>query len=250
MKNTTKIQDPKIHAYLAQCGLGSRRQIEKWILEKRVLVNGKLCVIGQRVSSKDKILVDGKKVAALKERDELPVVIAYHKQVGEICTRAQSELPTVFEHLPEVNGRWISVGRLDVNTSGLLLFTNNGTLANRLMHPKYEVERKYHVRVYGKLNQAILNKFLTGIMLDGDFLKFDSIQPLKSLITEVANQWFIVTLRQGKYREIRRLFESQDCQVSRLMRVEYGNISLPRSLRQGQYQYLSQAQIEGLIGTR
>lgn len=234
MKNSS----PKVHAYLAQCGLGSRRQIERWIIEKRVLVNGELCEVGQRVSPSDHIKVDGQLVNLSNDVVTSPSLLLYHKRPGEICTRARGELPTVFDSLPPVDGRWISVGRLDVNSSGLLLFTNNGQLANTLMHPSTELERVYHVRVWGKLDTETLRRLSKGINIDGDFLHFTRIQPMKALRSDGTNQWFVVTLNQGKNREIRRLFESQNCRVSRLIRVQYGSVMLPDDLKPGAHRLI------------
>lgn len=238
--------NPKIHAYLAQCGLGSRREIERWIQEKKITVNGAICQIGQRVSAKDKIVVKGKRVEAEQLTPDSPQVLIYHKKVGEICTRGESECPSVFNALPRVTGRWVSIGRLDVNTSGLLLFTNDGQLAHQLMHPKFEMLRKYQVRVFGRVTQAMLAEFKKGIMLDGDLLKFEEIKPFHPLSEEVTNQWFEVSLRQGKNREIRRLFESKGCQISRLIRSQYANITLPRRLLAGRYQFMTESEVQAL----
>ncbi len=247
MKKITKNAQPKIHAYLALLGMGSRREIERWITAGQIQVNGQLAHLGQRISDSDNILVRGKPVEK-PESSQTVEVIAYHKSEGEICTRGETELKTVFQSLPKVNGRWISIGRLDVSTSGLLLFTNNGDLAHRLMHPSFEVSRCYRVRVFGKISQAALDNMVKGVRYEGELLKVDSISPLYLCQDrdKMKNMWYEITLREGKNREIRRLIESQGAKVSRLIRTHYGPISLSADLKTGGVEVLTKKQIMDL----
>lgn len=233
---STKNPQPKIHAYLASVGLGSRREIEKWIARKEVTVNGELATVGQRVSPKDKIAVRGKLVEEQPLQKQDTEVLLYHKPIGQVCTRSKAEnRPTIFEYLPKTKGRWVSVGRLDINSSGLLLLTNNGDLAHRLMHPKYEVERKYRVRVFGTLSQAQIKKMTDGMQIDGTLHKAKSARALHASQSQAQNQWFEVVLTEGKNREIRKLIEGLGAKVSRLIRVSYGPIVLPNDLPSGGY---------------
>lgn len=227
----------RIQKVLAQAGYGSRREIEKWINAGRVSVNNSSAKLGDKVSYTDRIELDGK-ILPLTNKDDLPTrVIAYHKPEGEVCTQHDPEgRPTVFEHLPRLQkSRWVMIGRLDINTSGLLLFTTNGELANRLMHPKYEVTRQYAVRVYGEVTQEHIKNLLKGVMLEDGMAKFDEV---KLEGGEGRNQWYLVKLREGRKREVRRLWESQDLAVSRLTRIAYGNITLSRTLKQGKWKDL------------
>tara|TARA_R110002110_G_scaffold415858_1_gene658555 strand:- start:11310 stop:12296 length:987 start_codon:yes stop_codon:yes gene_type:complete len=244
MNKIIKNPQPKIHAYLAQLGMGSRREIERWIMAEQIQVNGQAAHLGQRVSDKDKIVVRGKLVDTAESKQMLEV-IAYHKPEGEICTRGETDLRTVYQSLPKVNGRWISVGRLDVSTSGLLLFTNNGDLAHRLMHPSYEVSRSYRVRVFGKLSETALQNMIKGVRCEDELLKVDSIQPLylSQDKDKMKNMWYELTLKEGKNREVRRLIESQGAKVSRLIRTHYGPIALMPNLKPGAVEVLNKKQI-------
>ncbi len=223
----------KLQKVLANQGLGSRREMERWIEQGRVSVDGSIATLGDRVGPEAQIRVDGH---LLSRQTEKPVcrVLMYNKPEGELCSRSDPEgRPTVFERLPTIRlGRWIAVGRLDINTSGLLLFTNDGELANRLMHPKCEVEREYAVRVFGEVPSKTLSTLKKGVELDDGMAKFTSIKPRKN-DDESMNQWFNVTLQEGRNREVRRLWESQEVQVSRLIRVRYGPIELQKRLPQG-----------------
>ncbi len=223
----------KLQKVLANAGLGSRREMEKWIEQGRASVNGKMATLGDRVEPHDKIRVDGNLIDR-QSSESVCRVLMYNKPEGELCSRKDPEgRATVFDRLPNIaNGRWIAVGRLDINTSGLLLFTNDGELANRLMHPKHEVEREYAVRVFGEVTNDKLNKLKRGVELEDGMAKFTSIRA-KPGDDESLNSWFNVTLSEGRNREVRRLWESQDLQVSRLIRVNYGGLELKKRLPQG-----------------
>lgn len=228
--------DEKIQKVLASLGYASRREIERWIEAGHVQVNGKVIGLGERVGPDDKISVDGKPVQRAAQSAETHVLL-YHKPVGEICTRSDPEgRPSVFDKLPRLHkGRWIAVGRLDINTSGLLLFTNNGELANRLMHPKYMIEREYAVRVLGQVTPEQLAQLQAGIELDDGIAKFVTICDAGG---SGANHWYHVSLLEGRNREVKRLWAAIGLQVSRLHRIRYGPISLPRTVKLGQYQEL------------
>ena len=236
----------RIQKVLSRLGVGSRRQIEEWIRQGKVYINGQSAKIGDHISKSDKVMVSGKQINLSQASEVARRVIMYYKNEGEICSRNDPEHPdSVFDHIPKLkNGRWISIGRLDLNTCGLILFTTDGELANRLMHPSFEVEREYASRVLGDVPQVALDNMLKGVDCEGDILKFDSIRDAGG---EGANHWYHVILHQGRYREVRRLWESQDIRVSRLKRVRYGTISLPRSLRQGKWQELTDSEVNGLM---
>ena len=239
----------KIHKVLARAGLGSRREIERWIGAGRIKVNGRPATLGIRVSQEDRIQVDGKSVTVRGSGTAEPTVILYNKPEGEVCTRSsQEKRPTVYRNLPVIKyGRWVSVGRLDLNTSGLLLFTDDGDLANTLMHPSAGLEREYMVRVRGPVDDDRIRRLLTGIPLDGREARFDRLS--RSGRSDGQNQWFSVVIREGRYREVRRLWEAVGCQVSRLKRIRYGSVRLPRSLKQGGHAKLAPAQLQKLLRT-
>jgi 23S rRNA pseudouridine2605 synthase len=222
---------PKLQKVLAQSGLGSRRDLEQWIAEGRVTVNDAPAHVGQRVSWGDRVAIDGKpvrvRIAPLPTR-----VLAYHKPVGEVCTLDDPEgRPTVFRRLPRlVHGKWQSVGRLDINTEGLLLFTTSGELANRLMHPRFGVEREYAVRVLGTLGDEQRAKLLEGLPIEGQTAAFLRIEDGGG---EGVNRWYRVVIGEGRNREVRRLFDAVGLAVSRLIRIRYGAIVLPRGLKRG-----------------
>lgn len=223
----------KLQKVLANAGFGSRREMEKWIEQGRASINGKVAELGERVELSDKIMLDGKNV---KRELEKPIcrVLMYNKPEGELCTRSDPEgRQTVFDRLPTITpGRWIAIGRLDINTSGLLLFTNDGELANRMMHPKHEIEREYAVRVFGEVNNDVLKTLTKGVELEDGKAKFTKVTR-RAPEEEAINQWFDVTLSEGRNREVRRMWESQDLQVSRLIRLRYGEIELQKRLPQG-----------------
>lgn len=232
----------KIQKFLANLGVNSRRQLEIMIAAGRVTVNGEPAHLGQRIEGDENIRVDGKLIGAAPLIQTK--VLLYNKPESIICTRFDEEnRPTVFDFLPECpQGRWVMVGRLDINTTGLLLFTNDGELANRLMHPAQEIEREYAVRVYGKVDRAMIDRLLAGIKLEDGFAHFESIQDAGG---DGANHWYQVVLRRGRNREVRRLWESQGIVVSRLMRIRYGCIELA-NLGVGQTRYATDAELEGL----
>lgn len=224
----------KLHKVLARAGHGSRREIESMIAAGRVSVDGKIATLGDRVESSKslKIRIDGHLVSIAESATEVCRVLAYYKPEGELCTRSDPEgRPTVFDRLPRLRGsRWIAVGRLDVNTCGLMLFTTDGELANRLMHPSREVEREYAVRVFGQVDDDKIRQLSKGVQLEDGPAAFKT---LKFGGGEGINQWYNVTLTEGRNREVRRLWEAVGVQVSRLMRVRYGDITLPKGLPRG-----------------
>ncbi len=236
----------RLQKVLARAGYGSRRQIESWITAGRITVNDRPAVLGITVSAEDKIRIDGKPVSvATSLARTIPRTLAYHKPAGELTTRSDPEgRPTVFDHLPRLKtARWIAVGRLDMNTAGLLLFTSDGELANRLMHPSSEIEREYAVRVLGKVDAAIVERLLSGVTLDDGMAAFTSIRDAGG---SGANHWYHVTLKEGRNREVRRLWESQGVQVSRLIRVRFGPIELSRQLRPGRHRALTRQEVVAL----
>lgn len=222
----------KLQKVLASLGLGSRRGLEKWIEDGRVSVNGKVATLGDRVSPDDRIQVDGKPVSRKRPRHR---IILYNKPTGRICSRDDPEgRPSVFEQLPKLKKqRWISIGRLDFNTSGLLLFTTDGELANRLMHPSFRIEREYAVRVLGDVTDEKLERMREGVMLEDGLARFSDIQ--KGRDDDGANQWYYVVLMEGRNREVRRLWESQGLTVSRLKRVRYAHLFIPSKVKAGKF---------------
>lgn len=224
----------RIQKVLAQAGYGSRREIESLIESGRVFVNEQTAKLGDKISHEDRVRIDERPLA-LTSPDLLSCrVIVYNKKEGEVCTRTDPDgRPTVFDNLPRLQkARWVMVGRLDLNTTGLLLFTTNGELANRLMHPSYEIEREYAVRIYGEVTQTQLDNLQKGVMLEDGMAKFDKITFQGG---EGKNQWYHVTLREGRNREVRRLWESQELVVSRLMRIRYDEVKLDRHISPGKW---------------
>ena len=208
----------RIHKVLADHGHGSRRGIEQLIKKNKVEVNGKIAKIGQLVSEKDSFKIEGKNIVLSRKGNKDIRILMYNKKVGEVSTRHDPEnRPTVFDNLPRLNSeRWVSVGRLDVNTSGLMLFTNKGELANKLMHPSSVIEREYVARIHGLVTEKILQKLINGVKLEDGLARFTDVQEGKKGKT---NQWFAMVIMEGRTREVRRLWESQNLQVSRLKRV-------------------------------
>lgn len=233
----------KIQKLLAETGLGSRREIETWIREGRVKVNGRVATIGDRCTASDKISVDDRRI---RLGGGITRILVYNKPVGEITSRRDPEgRRTVFEALPKLpQGRWIAIGRLDINTSGLLLFSNDGALANAFMHPSSQMEREYQVRVHGEVSDEILDTLLKGVELEDGPARFDRIRRGRG---ESSNAWYSVVLKEGRNREVRRLWESQNLEVSRLKRVRFGPVSLPSFVRKGQWIDLPPAEINQLM---
>lgn len=231
---------------LADAGLGARRDIEEWIAEGRISVNDQPAHIGQRIVATDRIRLNGRLVQLKAASSRLPRVLLYHKAEGEIVSRQDPEgRPSVFEKLPRIhNGRWIAVGRLDFNSCGLMVFTSSGELANRLMHPRYELEREYAVRVLGQPSDEALTQLREGIQLEDGFAQFIRLQEAGG---EGANRWFHVTLAEGRNREVRRMFAAVGLTVSRLMRVRYGPLPLPPNLKRGQTLELAPNEVAALI---
>ena len=239
----------KLQKVLAHAGRGSRRQLEAKIDEGRVTVNGKVAKLGDRVELHDRIVLDGKPVFIKPQGSTQIKALIYHKPEGEIVSRSDpAGRPSVFAKLPSIaDSRWVAVGRLDINTSGLLLFTNDGDLANKLMHPSSEVEREYLARVRGQLTQDNIDKLTrSGIELDGQLAKFESVT-VGDLGQEGTNHWYRVVIKEGRYREVRRLFDAVHHPVSRLKRIRYGSVKLTRDVKQGEFSKMAPKQLEKLI---
>lgn len=240
----------RIQKRLAAMGLASRREIERMIEQGLVKVNGELAKIGQPVSDDDVVMFDGKKINLSTDATPSKHLIIYNKPEGEICTRKDTHgRPTVFDNLPSVrNGRWISIGRLDINTSGLLLFTTDGELANRLMHPSYTIDREYAVRVLGDVTDDMIKTLITGVELEDGPARFeDVVAPKYDEDNTKANQWFYVCIQEGRNREVRRIWEAlPDIKVSRLKRVRYANVFLDKNLKQGQWRLAEQEELDEL----
>lgn len=234
----------KLQKVLARAGLGSRRELEAWIEAGRVEVNGRKATLGDRVEPSDTVRVDGRVITTEAPEEQKVRVIMYHKPAGEVCSRNDPEgRATVFDNLPVLHGqRWVQVGRLDLNTSGLLLFTTDGELAHRLMHPSNGFEREYAVRVRGELTKEKRQAMLDGVLLEDGVSKFNNIIDAGGA-EEAANHWYRVTLVGGKYREVRRLFESQELEVARLIRIRFGNLTLPPQLKTGRWMDLTEEQL-------
>jgi len=232
---------------LASAGYGSRRGLEKLIREGRILVDGQPAGLGQKVRGDERIQIDGRTVK-LSVSSRPQQLLAYHKPEGEICTRHDPEgRPGVYDQLPPLaQGRWVGIGRLDINSSGLLLFTTDGELANRLMHPSRPVDREYAVRVLGDVSEKTLTQLLTGIELEDGAARFSDIRDGGG---RGANHWYYVVIQEGRNREVRRMWQSQGVQVSRLVRVRYGTAVLDKQLRPGQWAYLDRKQTAALYRT-
>lgn len=229
LKHDKKLPGERIQKVLARGGVGSRREIERWITAKLLRLNGQLATLGDRLKSGDELILNDRPLKWEKFSVQTTRVLIYHKPTGEVVTRNDPEdRPVVFKKLPKLKiGRWIAVGRLDINTQGLLLLTNNGELANRLMHPSLQIDREYAVRVLGEVTSAHLAQLKKGIKLEEGLAKFDDIQFNGG---EGANRWYHVSVKEGRNRLVRRLWEALEFQVSRLMRVRYGPIFLPDGL--------------------
>lgn len=239
----------KLQKLLAHAGYGSRREIEVWISDGRISVNGRRAKLGDRASASDRVLVDGKLAHLSAQQDEVIKALIYHKPEGEICSRKDPKgRPTIFDNLPSIpNGRWVSVGRLDINTSGLILLTNNGELANKLMHPSTGLEREYLVRIRGAANADTIEKLTRiGVDIDGKPAKFDRVQQA-DMADEGTNHWYRVVIKEGRYREVRRMWDAVGHTVSRLKRIRYGTVKLTRDIKRGQNSKIAPKQLEKLV---
>ncbi|MGR9073631.1 MAG: 23S rRNA pseudouridine(2605) synthase RluB [Gammaproteobacteria bacterium] len=236
----------RIQKILSRAGLGSRREIENWIKLGRLKVNGKPAMLGDRLEAGDSLQLNGRVVHWEKFSEQPTRVLIYHKPTGEVVTRRDPEgRPVVFTQLPKLKiGRWISVGRLDINSQGLLLVTNNGELAHRLMHPKAEIEREYAVRVFGNVDENALERLKQGVELDDGNAKFEKLEFTGG---EGINKWFLVTVKEGRNRLVRRLWESQDVTVNRLMRIRYGPVVLPERIKARTFYELTEKEIDELL---
>ncbi|VVC76247.1 Ribosomal large subunit pseudouridine synthase B [Aquicella siphonis] len=235
----------KIQKILANAGIGSRRQIEGWIQEGRITVNGRVATIGDRMTYHDSVCVDGREIRLVKSKNQKTRVLIYHKPEGEMCTRHDPEnRPTIFDSLPIIrNSRWICVGRLDFNTSGLLLITNDGELANQLMHPRSAIEREYAVRIRGEVNEEALERLAKGVPLEDGVARFHHIVDAGG---SGSNHWYHVTVKEGRNRLVRRLWEALGFTVSRLIRIRFGNVYLPSGLRRGRHVELTDDEVSEL----
>lgn len=242
---TAEDDAPKLHKVLAEAGLGSRRDMEELIIAGRVSVNGEPAHIGQRILPTDQVRINGKLVQR-KVSKRPPRVLMYHKPSGEIVSTSDPEgRPSVFERLPTMKaGKWLAVGRLDFNTEGLLLFTTSGDLANRLMHPRYGIEREYAVRTLGELEEGMRQKLLSGVELEDGPAQFSKISDGGG---EGVNRWYRVTIGEGRNREVRRMFEAVGLTVSRLIRTRYGSLTLPSALRRGRWEELEEHAVRQLM---
>lgn len=246
IKHPQPVSNERIQKLLARAGLGSRREIERWIEEGRIIVNGNRIQPGYHLKAGDHLLINGRVVKWDKYAEQPTRVLIYNKPVGEVVTRRDPEdRPIIFSKLPKLTvGRWIAVGRLDINTSGLILLTNNGELANRLMHPSRQIEREYAVRILGDVHESCLERLRQGVELDDGPAHFDDI---RFHAGDGANKWFYVTVKQGRNRLVRRLWESQEVKVSRLIRVRYGNVVLPDNVKANAYAELDSKDLKTLL---
>jgi 23S rRNA pseudouridine2605 synthase len=245
-QSRSKRQEPeRIQKLLAQAGVGSRRQVEKWITDGLIQVNDTVAKLGDKITTYDVVKLRGRPVKLAGKLDVETQVLIYHKPAGEIVSKNDpGGRPSVFKRLPRLKvGRWVSVGRLDLNTQGLLIFTNDGDLANKLMHPSQQIDREYAVRVMGRVNKEMIETLTNGVELDDGKARFEDIHESGG---EGINRWFHVVVAEGRNRVVRRLWESQDCKVSRLIRVRYGTVFLPPGLPSGRHQMLEKKEIQAL----
>lgn len=239
------MQDEKLQKVLARSGCGSRREMERVIESGQVSLNGEMAKLGDRVKEGDKVELNGRPVQLLFGSESQCRVLIYNKPIGEVCTRHDPEgRPTVFDNLPPLKqGRWIIIGRLDINTTGLLLFTTDGELANRMMHPSANIDREYAVRVLGEVDEAMLERLKQGVLLDDGMAKFSDVRYFDG---EGANKWYHCVVMEGRNREVRRLWESQGIQVNRLKRVRFGPVFLPSDVKVGTWRELGNKEINVL----
>jgi 23S rRNA pseudouridine2605 synthase len=236
----------RLQKVLSQAGYGSRREIERWIEQGLLQINGQTAKLGAVVNQNDKISLRGRVINNPMKLTSATRILLYNKPLGEISSRHDPFHPrTVFDKLPHLSqGRWIQVGRLDINTGGLLVFTNNGDLAHRLMHPRFEFERQYAVRVFGEVTEEMMKNLKAGVDLEDGRAKFEAIIPQGG---EHKNIWFHVIMKEGRHRIVRRLWQSQGLEVSRLLRIKYGPFEMPRWLNRGQYYELKSQEVEEAI---
>ncbi len=246
-KGSDKPLGEKLQKVLARAGVGSRREMERWITDGRVSVDGHIAKLGDRVVPEQIMRVDGHMLRHTSTTPKRRILI-YNKPEGELCTRSDpAGRPTIFQHLPHTHrGRWITVGRLDFNSSGLLIITNDGDLANQLMHPSSEIERVYAVRVRGQVTEDMKRQLRRGIELEDGQARFSAIADAGG---EGSNHWFHVTLKEGRNREVRRMWEAVGARVSRLIRVRFGPVELPRGLSQGHWEDMDDRVIKRLLAT-
>jgi 23S rRNA pseudouridine2605 synthase len=225
--------------------VGSRRQVEKWIVEGSIIINGVVAKLGDKITARDDVRLKGRPVKLEGKLHVNTQVLIYHKPAGEIVSKNDPQgRPSVFKRLPRLkNGRWIAVGRLDLNTQGLLMFTNDGDLANKLMHPSQQIDREYAVRVMGTVTNEMVERLVNGVELEDGKARFEDVQESGG---EGINRWFHVVVAEGRNRVVRRLWESQHCKVSRLIRVRYGSVFLPPGLPAGRHQLLDKKETESL----
>ena len=242
---TAEDDAPKLHKVLAEAGLGSRRDMEELIVAGRVSVNGEPAHTGQRILPTDQVRINGKPLQRRISKKP-PRVLVYHKPAGEIVSTSDPDgRPSVFDRLPTMKtGKWLAVGRLDFNTEGLLLFTTSGDIANRLMHPRYGIDREYAVRTLGELEEGMRQKLLAGVELDDGVAQFSRIADGGG---EGVNKWYRVTIGEGRNREVRRMFEAIGLTVSRLIRTRYGSMTLPRGLKRGRWEEMEENEVRGLM---
>jgi len=244
--NKSKQQQPeRIQKLFAQAGMGSRREVEKWIVDGAIQVNGSVAKLGDKITPRDEIKLRGRPVRLASKLHVDTQVLIYHKPAGEIVSKKDPEgRPSVFRRLPRLKvGRWIAVGRLDLNTQGLLMFTNDGDLANKLMHPSQQIDREYAVRVMGVVTGEMVERLVEGVELEDGKARFEDVQESGG---EGINRWFHVVVAEGRNRVVRRLWESQNCKVSRLIRVRYGTVFLPPGLPMGHHQMLDKKEVQAL----
>ena len=243
----SELPGERLQKVLAQAGVGSRREMEEWISTGRITVNGVVATLGMRVSEDDVVRADKRTINFKMQSSSLPRVLLYHKQEGEIVSRDDPEKrASVFDKLPKLRGmKWLAIGRLDYNTSGLLIFTTSGDLANRLMHPRFEVEREYAVRVQGRMTNEQMKQMLNeGITLEDGLVKFDKLTDEGG---EGYNHWYRVILKEGRNRVVRRTFEALGLTVSRLMRVRFGIVNLPPRLKRGVLAELGAGEVTAIL---
>jgi len=239
------MSDEKLQKVLARSGYGSRREMERWIEQGRFSINGEKAKLGDRVTRRDLVQLDSREIELVSEVDSPRRVLVYNKPVGEVSTRQDPEgRPTVYDHLPPLkNARWIAIGRLDINTSGLLIFTSDGELANKMMHPSANIDREYAVRVLGNIDDDMISRLKEGVLLEDGMAKFTDVQFFDG---DGANKWYHCVVMEGRNREVRRLWESQGIKVSRLKRVRYGSVFMPSDVKIGTWKELDPKEVKAI----